>query len=303
MVVPVEPRQALTYDPWMQLHFLGPTGTFSEAAAEAFALDAADLRPCSSIAQVIDRVAAGDGPGVVPYYNLIDGLVQEALDRILHATLRIHSALQLPISFALGGAAEPAPDAPVYSHPKALAQCADFLDAHHQQRARIAVASTAEGVTRAVADGALAVASPASLRTHAATILNRDVTNRYFGRQNYTEFLLIDRPGATALEVHDVADRRVLACAPQTDRPGLLADLLGQLAFFNINLARIHSRPAIAAAPTTLDPQVFYFEIAGRVPADVFSICTQSLTLALGGTADTPVLFDLGQYSLTPLRA
>ncbi|MFK8016496.1 MAG: prephenate dehydratase [Gammaproteobacteria bacterium] len=287
----------------MQLNYLGPTGTFSEAAAHAFALDAPALNPCDSIARVVERVAAGDGAGVVPYYNLIDGLVQESLDRILHANLRIHGALQLPVSFTLGGSARVTEDAPIYSHAKALAQCSDYLDAHHAHRPRIAVASTAEGVARAVAEDALAVASRASFQARRAPVVCEDVTNRYFGRQNYTEFLLIDRVDSQKSYTRNVADRCVLACAPQTDRPGLLADLLGQLAFFDINLARIHSRPAIAAAPTTLDPQVFYFEIAGAVPANVFSICAQSLTLALGGNADTPVLFDLGQYALTTLPA
>jgi prephenate dehydratase len=130
-------------------------------------------------------------------------------------------------------------------------------------------------------------------------VLADDVANRYFGRQNYTEFLLIGRDEQSAVPAPP--QRCVLACAPRTDRPGLLADLLGMLAFFKINLARIHSRPAIEAAPTQLDPQVFYFEIAGVVPPQVLKICMESLSLALGGDDHHQVLFLLGEYPLLPL--
>lgn len=286
----------------MRLHYLGPAGTFSESAAQAFgAPQAAAVTPCPSIAAVIDAVARGQGPGVVPYYNLIDGLVQESLDRILHAQLQIRGALHLPIQLALGGAQDAAPSAPVYSHAKALAQCSDYLDAQHPLRTRIAVSSTAEGVERAAAEAALAVAGLPSFASRGVPVLQGDVTNRYFGRENYTEFLYIDRADAAVADDAGPPNRCMLACAPQTDRPGLLADLLGLLAFFDINLARIHSRPAIAAAPTTLDPQLFYFEIAGTIPPDVLDICTRSLTRALAGDDDTAVLFQLGQYPLQTL--
>lgn len=283
----------------MRLHYLGPAGTFSQSAAQAF--DAAantPLTPCPSIAAVIDAVSRGDGPGVVPYYNLIDGLVQESLDRILHANLHIRRALQLPITLAFGGATDASGQAPVYSHAKALAQCSDFLDECQPQRPRIAVSSTAEGVERAAREGACAVAGLPSFATRDVQVNEADVTNRYFGRVNYTEFLYIDRAQAPAADNAPASNRCMLACAPQTDRPGLLADLLGLLAFFDINLARIHSRPAIAAAPTTLDPQLFYFEIAGTISADVLDLCTRSLTRALAGGDETPVLFQLGQYPL-----
>lgn len=286
----------------MNMHFLGPAGTFSEAATRAlikhFALkDKLSLVPCASIGSTVDATARDGGFGVVPYYNLIDGLVQESLDRVLGTSLHIHGALQLPIHIALGGAATAPDDAPVYSHPKALAQCSDYLDEHHPQRARLAVSSTAAGVDEAMASNALGLAGVDSFASRGVPVLVDDATNRYFGRQNYTEFLLIGAPEAGDLIAHE-PDRCVLACAPQTDRPGLLADILGLLSLFDINLARLHSRPAIQAAPTQLDPQVFYFEIAGTVADDDMRMCTEALARTLGGDKRRDVLSFMGAYPL-----
>ena len=288
----------------MKLHYLGPAGTFSEAAARGFlaSLDAdADLEPVPSIRGVVDATAKEGGLGVVPYYNLIDGLVQESLDRILVTGLEIRGGYQLPIRMAFGGADGAADDAPVFSHPKALAQCSEFLDAQHPDRPRIAVSSTAEGVKRAAAEAGMALAGRATFESLGVAVLEEDAANRYFGRRNYTEFLLIGRRGDDLPRFATAPDRCVLAAAPQSDRPGLLADILGLLSLFDINLARLHSRPAIAAAPTQLDPQVFYLEIAGVLSERVMKICAESLALTLGGEEAVDVLFNMGEYPLTAL--
>ena len=142
----------------------------------------------------------------------------------------------------------------VYSHPKALAQCSDYLTEHHPQRERIAVNSTAEGVERALAEGGVALASRAAFQARGVPIAVDDATNDYLGRTNYTEFLLV---GASHLGARVTGEapsyRTLLACDPQDDRPGLLAGLLSQLAFWHLNLARIHARPAQRATATDLD--------------------------------------------------
>jgi prephenate dehydratase len=293
----------------MGIYFLGPAGTFSDTASSALVealLGASDndtpRTPCPTISAVVDAAAGTQSLGVIPYYNLIDGLVAESLDRILARGLTVHGALQLPIQIALGAADGARDDAPIYSHAKALAQCTQFLAEHHPQREQIAVASTAHGVEEALAVGALALGHIKSLTSRGMNVLSADATNPYFGRVNYTEFLLIGQSG-TGTQNRPAPDRCILACAPQTDRPGLLADILALLGLFELNLARLHSRPAIAAAPTELDPQVFYLEIAGAPDPQVLTLCAEALSRTLGGPSHTKVLFDLGSYPLLPLPA
>ncbi|MFK7887443.1 MAG: prephenate dehydratase [Gammaproteobacteria bacterium] len=289
----------------MGIYFLGPTGTFSDSASNALvatllpaAHEHTTRTPCPTINAVVDATAHNDSWGVIPYYNLIDGLVAESLDRILANNLTVHGALQLPIRIALGEAQGASDTAPIYSHAKALAQCAQFLQEQHPQREQIGVASTAQGVDEARNNNALALGHVDLLTTHGMNVLNPDATNPYFGRTNYTEFLLIGKREAET-QAKPPPNRCIIACAPQTDRPGLLADILALLGLFELNLARLHSRPAIAAAPTQLDPQVFYLEIAGAPPPAVLELCADALARTLGGDAQTQVLFDLGSYPLS----
>lgn len=293
----------------MGIYFLGPNGTFSDTASKALVetlLPDANRHvrraPCPTINAVVDAAAADGGWGIIPYYNLIDGLVAESLDRILANDLTIHGALQLPIRIALGQSSAASVSAPIYSHAKALAQCAQYLKTHHPQREQIAVASTAQGVEEARAQKALALGHIDLLTDSDIDVLTEDATNPYFGRVNYTEFLLIG-PRAARTDVQLAPNRCVVACAPQTDRPGLLADILALLGLFELNLARLHSRPAIASAPTQLDPQVFYLEIAGAPETAVLDLCGEALARTLGGESQTRVLFNLGRYPLEALTA
>ena len=286
----------------MKLHYLGPAGTFSEQAAAWFAqnLDVAvELEPEPSISDAISRVAS-DAVAVVPYYNLIDGLIPETPDRVCQNDLRIRGALRLPIRIAAGHGPSLAPDAPVFSHEKALAQCADYLAREHPGRERVAVPSTSEGITRALAADGLALASAGALNAQGLSILLDDATNNYLGRPNYTEFVLL------TTQEHEVSvppgsdQRCLLVCDPQDDRPGLLADMLAQLAFFRLNLARIHARPARWATQTALDPLLFFIEITGGLDAHKRDALLSALSIGLSGSQDSkPRLF--GEYALHDL--
>lgn len=289
----------------MKLFFLGPPGTFTDAAARSLVADFqlghdARFEPCPTLATVIQSAVDQQTFGVVPYHNLIDGLVQESLDRLLAAGAVVYAATQRPIRIAVGTAKGAAADAPVFSHAKALAQCAEWLDAHHPGRERVAVASTAHGAEQAVAQRALALGSETMLASQGLDVLAEDATNRYFGRVNYTEFLLVGPPGLPPPQGE--VNRCLIACAPQTDRPGLLADILGLLSMFRFNLARLHSRPAIESAPTQLDPQVFYLEIAGAPSDEELRVCADALSITLGGNDGRNVLSRLGRYPVQPLR-
>ena len=95
--------------------------------------------------------------------------------------------------------------------------------------------------------------------------------------------------------------RTLLACDPQDDRPGLLAGLLSQLAFWHLNLARIHARPAQRATATDLDPQVFYLEIMGTLSDEVRDVLMASLSIGLRGGQDSRPQI-LGEYPLFEMQ-
>ncbi|MBP8747003.1 MAG: chorismate mutase, partial [Brachymonas sp.] len=70
--------------------YLGPAGTFSEQAAEAFFGVSIEHVPCSSFDDVFQAVASGRAAfGVVPMENSTEGVVARSLDLFLASPLHI----------------------------------------------------------------------------------------------------------------------------------------------------------------------------------------------------------------------
>ncbi|MEM6561504.1 MAG: prephenate dehydratase domain-containing protein [Planctomycetota bacterium] len=247
----------------MPVHHLGPRGTFSEAAAQAFGTDLVPEPSFDALAMAID----GDHVGVLPYYNLLEGLVQEPIDLIFERRLHVNGAVRVPVTFAAGGEGEP-----IRSHPKALAQCSDWIAGRRTE----AAASTADAAKLAATAGGTALAARPALEAAGLPVTHDDVGNRRGGRANFTDFLLVaDQPGT--LRPGDY--RTLLAITPAEERPGLLADLLAQFAFHRLNIAKIHSRPAFGTTDESdgIEPQMFYLEVMCRPDAEPFVRCTEAI--------------------------
>jgi prephenate dehydratase len=244
----------------MIVHHLGPPGTFSEAAALHFG---EVLKPQATMEGVAEAVA-GDAAavGVLPYYNLLEGLVQEPVDLIYSHRLHVVAARRLPIVFAAGCAGELADVRRVVSHPKALAQCSGWLRANLPDVPLEAAASTAQSATLAAASAeVLGIAPAATIVAAGLNLIADDIGNKPAGRTNFTDFLLIQQDLGEAR--HD--GRTLVAITPDADEPGLLGAILQQFAFHRLNVAKIHSRPALDVAGTAgidaIEPQMFYAEV------------------------------------------
>ena len=115
----------------ISIAYLGPPGTYAEAAALAYVSTLAGetgrnsvLCPYPSIAQTLQSVAQGQAHlAVVPVENSIEGSVVTTLDMLWQLdTLQVQQALVLPIRHALLSRASTIEVIQtVYSHPQALA--------------------------------------------------------------------------------------------------------------------------------------------------------------------------------------
>ncbi len=301
----------------MDLYFLGPPKTFSHEATLALAGQltagqpgtgllgpeqvAREVCPCPlGSLEAVARATAGqsngtaEARGVLPYYNLLEGLVQESLDVIYEYRLAISGAYRLPIRFALGGRKRPSgPDPAVYSHPKALAQCSEFLQRHWPQAKLESVASTAAAAQRVQETGeGLAIASLAALRESGLEVFNEDLGNKTHGRANFTDFLLVGPSHAQATAAQ-AGDHTIVAVTPYSDRIGLLADILTSFRFHGINIVKIHSRPAIDAVPTEFEPQMFYLELNCHAQDLRLHRCSETLRFAFGEVEGQPILIQI----------
>jgi prephenate dehydratase len=284
-----------------KIHYLGPVGTFTEQAAKMFQNylpNDYELVPRRTLQDAIN-FAANDGLAVVPYYNLYEGLIQETLDCVTEYQLTIIAAQRVPVCFAIGGITfEP----PVFSHQKALAQCSDYLKNKLPGSEQTETSSTSEAAKQvAKTKSGLAIARREALEQNGLTVFADDIGNRQYGRANYTEFLLIGRE-KLLFAADNQPNRTMVAVIPSVDRVGLLAEILGQVAFFGINLLKIHSRPALSDHSTPNAPQMFYLEMQTKTESKEFQLCraTLDLRLTLGNQTNKAdgVVQLLGDYPL-----
>jgi chorismate mutase / prephenate dehydratase len=134
--------------------YLGPEGTFSEAAAVKHFGNFARARPVTTIDEIFREVEAGISHyGVVPVENSTEGPVNLTLDRLMTSPARLCGEVELPIHHCLLGQAgtEPTAITRIYSHQQSLAQCRRWLDAHCPNAERVAVVSNGEAAQRAAA--------------------------------------------------------------------------------------------------------------------------------------------------------
>ena len=105
--------------------YLGPEGTFSEQAAEAFFGVSIEHVPCTSFDEVFEATASGRAAfGVVPMENSTEGVVTRSLDLFLTSPLHIIGETSLLIRHnLLRKQHNLAGIKAVYAHPQALAQC------------------------------------------------------------------------------------------------------------------------------------------------------------------------------------
>jgi prephenate dehydratase len=231
--------------PPARLAYLGPAGTFTEAALRTLrAAERADLLPYPSVPAALDAVRSGEADGaMVPLENSVEGSVATTLDELSTGEpLQVTREVLLPVRFSLLGRPGTRREdvRVVATHPHAAAQCRRWLRDVLPDAEVVPAASTADAA-RAVAEGRYdaAVAAPVAADHYRLQELAADVQD---SDGAVTRFVLVSRPGPPSPPTG--ADRTTLAAFIEDDRPGALLSLLTEFAVRGINLTRIESRPS-----------------------------------------------------------
>ena len=224
--------------------FLGPAGTFTEAALRTLpAAQRADLTPYPSVPAALDAVRSGEADGaMVPIENSVEGSVATTLDELASGEpLQVVREVVLPVRFAL--LARPGTGLGdvrvVATHPHAAAQCRRWLR-DRLPAAEVVLAPSTADAARAVAEGRYdaAVSAPVAGEHYGLVALAEDVQD---AEGAVTRFVLVVRPGP--LPSPTGADRTGLFAFIADDHPGALLELLTEFAVRGVNLSRIESRP------------------------------------------------------------
>jgi len=240
----------------MKIAFLGPEGTFTQAAAlKHFGHSVATL-PLTGIADVFREVESGAAHfGVVPIENSTEGVISHTLDLFMNSPLRICGEVELRIHHhLLGKGRSPRGAKRVLSHPQSLAQCREWLDANLPDLERVPVASNAEAARLAARDAkSVAIAGSSAAEIYGLDVLASNIEDE---PDNTTRFLIVGR-----LDPLPSGDDKTSLLISGPNRSGSLMGLLSPLARNKINMTRIESRPSRRG----LWEYVFFVDIDGHV--------------------------------------
>ncbi|SBW17543.1 prephenate dehydratase [Protofrankia symbiont of Coriaria ruscifolia] len=227
-----------------RLVYLGPPGTFSEAALLTLPIaDGAELDPLPNVAAALDAVRQGDADGaLVPFENSVEGSVSTTLDELAAGDLlQVTAEVVLLIRFALLARPDTGIDAvrTVSSHPHAQPQCRRWLAKNLPDARWEPSFSNSEAARRVQAgevDAALAGAFAAP--RYGLSVLADEVQD-VDGAQ--TRFVLVTRPGPPPPPTG--SDRTTVVLFERDDHPGALLEMLTEFAVRGVNLTRLESRP------------------------------------------------------------
>jgi len=256
----------------LSVAFLGPEGTYSQAAAMKHFGQSAVPQGQASIHNVFRQVEARlCDYGVVPVENSTEGMVGQTLDCFLESPLQITGEIELPVvHHLLVGAGAAAGDISldslrvVIGHEQALGQCRQWLDSHLPEVPREAVSSNGEAARRASSEhGVAAIAGELALKQYSLIPLASAIQD---SSSNTTRFLVLGRESVPS-SGYDKTSLLVSA----RNRPGALLGLLRPFEEKGVSLTRIDSRPSKTEKWT----YVFYIECEGHlgdpVMADVIA--------------------------------
>jgi chorismate mutase/prephenate dehydratase len=225
----------------LKVAFLGPEGTFTQAAVLKHFGASVRALPLTAIDEIFHEVEGGVADfGVVPIENSSEGTVNHTLDMFLTSGLKICGEVELRVSHYLMGKMSGFEGIKrVCAHPQALAQCRGWLDEQLSEVERVGVSSNAEGARRARDErGTAAIAGRTAAEIYSLKLLANEIEDR---PDNTTRFLVVGRKLFNA----SGADRTtLLVSTSDTDDSGALFQLLEPLAQHRVNMTRIESRPS-----------------------------------------------------------
>ena len=248
--------------------YLGPEGTFTQAAVQKHFGHSVRTQAQPAIDVVFREVEAGDCDyGVVPIENSTEGVVNHTLDMFLRSPLRICGEVSLRIELhLLSRETDLAAIQRVYAHQQALAQCREWLDANLPRAERIAVSSNGEAARRVAQESAAAaVAGETAAELYGLTRLASRIEDE---PGNTTRFLVIGKQAVG----RSGQDKTSLLISVK-NASGALYRMLEPMARHGLSMTRIESRPSRRG----IWDYVFFVDIEGHVEDEKVAVALKEL--------------------------
>jgi chorismate mutase/prephenate dehydratase len=239
--------------------YLGPRATFTHLACIQKFGASAQYIPVTSIKDVFNEVERERANfGVVPIENSTEGVVNHTLDMFIDSNLLIYGEVLQEVSHHLLSKAERLEDVKkIYSHPHAIAQCRQWLEANLPHVPVSEVPSTARAAELCADEPtAAAIASELAGQLYGLKTLKARIEDNI---NNYTRFLVLSQkpPERTGRDKTSVM-------LSVKDKVGALYELLRPFASYGINMTKIESRPSRRKAWE----YIFFVDVEGHIDED-----------------------------------
>ena len=223
--------------------YLGPAGTFTEAALLKIAASDDQLIAYANVTAALDAVRKGEAnKALVPIENSVEGVVARTLDELASGEpLVITTETTLPVTFSLMTLEnkDPKDIKSIATHPHAESQCRSFIAKNYPNAQVIETASTAaaaKGLSKGDYDAAIGAAITA--KNYQLKIIAEDIGDN---TNAVTRFVVVEKPGKSPAATGK--DRTSLAVFIAIDHAGALLEVLNEFAKHQVNLSFIQSRP------------------------------------------------------------
>jgi len=223
--------------------YLGPAGTFTEAALLKVATKGDQLIAYANVTAALDAVRKGEcNKALVPIENSVEGVVARTLDELASGEpLVITVETTLPVTFSLMtlDKTDIKDIKSIATHPHAESQCRSYIAKNFPNAQVIETASTAaaaKGLSKGDYDAA--IAAPIAARNYQLKIIAEDIGDNTTA---VTRFVVVEKPGK--IPAATGKDRTSLAVFIAIDHAGALLEILNEFAKHQVNLSFIQSRP------------------------------------------------------------
>ena len=220
--------------------YQGVEGAYSHEAALAYFGEDAKVCHVRTWEDAMEAVESRDADyAVIPIENSSAGAVRDNFDLLLRHDNVIVAEICIPVDHMLLGlpGANLADIGVVYSHPQALMQSCEYLNARSHWR-QISVENTAVAAQKVISDqnkSQAAVASRAAGRLYGLKVLAEGINHN---KNNATRFIILAKD-----HIYRKDAGKVTICFELPHKSGTLYNMLGNLIYNGVNMRMIESRP------------------------------------------------------------
>ena len=222
--------------------FQGVQGAYSQLAMLAFFDD--EMKASFHVdlwRDAMDAISSGEADyAVLPIENSLAGSIEENFDLLSEYNVAIIGEQILKVDHALLGVkgAKISDIKTVYSHPKAIAQCDEYIRTKHIDWDVKNLRNTAMSAQKIRDDGDITQAAIGS--KYNAILYDLDILEEAIqdDKNNETRFIIVSKE-----KLYRKDADKISLCLEISHEPGSLYRILSNLMFNGINMNRIESRP------------------------------------------------------------